>query len=71
MGSFEALKKDVAGRPLLWLIALLVMVATASLLATPHPVAALLPGLGLVALLVLGRFPQAGFLILVFMIPRR
>jgi O-antigen ligase len=69
MGQLEALRKEVVAKPLLW-IAVMVLVATvAILLTTPYPVLALLPGLCLVALLMLGRYPQAGFFILVFMIP--
>lgn len=39
------------------------------LLATPYYPLALLPGLGLLAMLLLGQFPRVGFYILVFLIP--
>lgn len=69
MRHLEALRNDVITRPLLWLLTLVLTVATAIPLATPYPVAALLPGLGLIVLIALGRFPQVGFFLLVFMIP--
>lgn len=39
------------------------------LLTTPYSSLALLPGLGILAMLLLGRFPRIGFYILVFLIP--
>jgi putative inorganic carbon (HCO3(-)) transporter len=69
MGQLEALKRNVAAKPFLWLMALLLVVAATIPLATPYPMAALLPGLALLSLIALGRFPNIGFFVLVFMIP--
>lgn len=69
MGQLQALKNDVEAKPFLWLTALVFGLMVAFLLTTPYPMLALLPGLALMALIVLGRFPQLGFFALVFMIP--
>jgi len=69
MRQLEALKNGVASKPLLWLLALILAAAAAIPLATPYPVAALLPGLLLIVLIISGRFSQFGFFVLVFMIP--
>jgi putative inorganic carbon (HCO3(-)) transporter len=69
MGSLELLRKDVAGKPLLWLFAGVLMAGVAFLLTTPYPVLAVLPGLSLIALMLFGRYPQVGFFMLVSMIP--
>ena len=69
MGQLQALKNDVETKPLLWLVALVLGLMVAFLLTTPYPMLALLPGLALMAFIVLGRFPQVGFFALVFMIP--
>ncbi|MEI6562935.1 MAG: O-antigen ligase family protein [bacterium] len=69
MRQLEAFKNEVAAKPLLWLVALILAVAAAIPLATPYPMVALLPGLVLMILIVSGRFSQFGFFVLVFMIP--
>ncbi|MEI8120869.1 MAG: O-antigen ligase family protein [bacterium] len=69
MRQLEAFKNELAAKPLLWLVALILAVAAVIPLATPYPVAAVAPGLVLVILLISGRFAQFGFFVLVFMIP--
>lgn len=69
MSQLDTLKKHVAANPLLWVAAMVLVATVAILLTTPYPVLALLPGLSLAAFAILGRYPQAGFFILVFMIP--
>lgn len=69
MGQLDALKKEVAAKPLLWMTAAVLVLTVAILLTTPYPVLALLPGLSLVAFIVLGRYTRIAFFVLVFMIP--
>ncbi len=69
MGQLDALKKEVVAKPLLWLTAAVFVLTVAILLTTPYPVLALLPGLSVVAFIVLGRYTRIAFFVLIFMIP--
>ncbi|GBE02883.1 O-Antigen ligase [bacterium BMS3Abin08] len=61
--------KSIASRSAYALFVLLIVGTSVALLATPYYKFAVLPGVLLLLMLLLGRYPQAGFYLIVFLIP--
>lgn len=56
-------------KPIQWLIGILVIAISAVLLATPYYLYAVLPGLVIVGMLLLGKHPQIAYYLIIFVIP--
>jgi hypothetical protein len=67
--SFKTLSAELTGRPAQCLLFLLVPGLCIALLATPYYPYALLPGFVILVLLFLGRAPQFGYYLIIFLIP--
>jgi O-antigen ligase len=67
--SFKTLSAELTGRPAQSLLFLLVTGLCIALLATPYYPYALLPGFVILVLLFLGRAPQFGYYLIIFLIP--
>lgn len=60
---------DGQGRLVLGMAAAAIVLASVALLLSPHQVLALVPGLFVVALAILGKAPAFGFFLIVFLVP--
>jgi len=67
--TMKELSIPVPGKPFFLATAFVVVAATVALLASPYYALALLPSLAVAVLLLVARFPQAGYFLIVLLIP--